>query len=76
MNDTILTNKKVEITGKNGGHIKICTYEPQAESVNLKKLHEAIKKEYGTINLIDILKEVELQIKFTEKLHTKRVEKI
>lgn len=71
LNDTILTNKKVEITNKNGGHIKISPYEPQAESVNLKKLHEAIKKEYGTINLIDILKEVELEIKFSENLHTK-----
>lgn len=71
LNDTIPTNKKVEISNRNSGHIKISPYEPQAESVNLKKLHEAIKKEYGTINLIDILKEVELEIKFSEKLHTK-----
>jgi TnpA family transposase len=71
LNDTILANKNVKITNKKGGRIRITPYEPQAESVNIKKLHEAIKKEYGTINLIDILKEVELQIKFTEKLHTK-----
>ena len=71
LNDTILANKKVKITNKNGGRIRITPYAPQAESVNIKKIHEAIKKEYGTINLIDILKEVELQIKFTEKLHTK-----
>ena len=71
LNDSIMTNKKVKITNKNGGHIKISPYEPQAESVNLSKLHEAIKKEYGTINLIDILKEVELEIEFSEKLYTK-----
>lgn len=71
LNDTIIANNKVKITDKNGGHIKISPYKPQAESVNLKKLHEAIKKEYGTINLIDILKEVELEIKFSEKLYTK-----
>ena len=71
LNDTIPSNKKVKIINRNCGHIKISPYEPQAESVNLKKLHEAIKKEYGTINLIDILKEVELEIKFTEKLQTK-----
>lgn len=71
LNDTILTNKNVKITDKNGGRIRITPYAPQAESANIKKLHEAIKKEYGTINLIDILKEVELQIEFTEKLHTK-----
>lgn len=71
LNDTILANKNVKIINKNGGRIRITPYAPQAESANIKKLHEAIKKEYGTINLIDILKEVELQIKFTEKLHTK-----
>ena len=70
LNDTILTNKKVVITSKNDGHIKISPYEAQAEPVNIKKLHQAIKQEYGTINLIDVLKETELQIKLTEKLNT------
>jgi hypothetical protein len=71
LNDTILSNKNVKIINKKSVRIKITPYAPQAESANIKKLHEEIKKEYGTINLIDILKEVELQIKFTEKLHTK-----
>ena len=57
LNDNIPYNKKVEIINKDGGHIKISPYDPQAEPVNIKKLHQAIKKEYGTINLIDILKE-------------------
>lgn len=70
LNDTVLKNDKVEITNKNGGHIKISPYDPQAEPVNIKKLHEEIKKEYGTINLIDVLKEAELQIGFTNKLHS------
>jgi len=70
LNDTILTNDKVEILSKNGGHIKISPYDPQAEPTNIKKLHEAIKKECGTINLIDILKESELQIEFTKMLHS------
>jgi hypothetical protein len=38
---------------KDGGHIKISPYDPQAEPVNIKQLHQAIKKEYGIINLID-----------------------
>lgn len=75
LNNTILTNKKVKIMHKNGGHIKISPYEPQAETINLKKLHMEIKKEFGSINLIDILKEVELEIKFSEKLQTKACRK-
>jgi TnpA family transposase len=70
LNDSILHNKKVEIINKDGGHITISPYEPQAEPVNIKKLHQAIKKEYGTINLIDILKESELQIEFTNLIRT------
>lgn len=70
LNDSILLNKKVEITKKNGGHIKISPYEPQAEPANIKKLHEAIKKEYGTIHLIDVLKESDLQIEFTHLMQT------
>lgn len=70
LNDSILKNKKVEIINKDGGHIKISPYEPQAEPVNIKKLHQAIKKEYGTINLIDILKESDLQIEFTNLMQT------
>src|SRR5206468_1788892 len=63
-------NKKVEILNKDGGHIKISPYEPQAEPVNIKKLHQEIKKEYGIINLIDILKESELEIEFTNLVQT------
>ena len=71
LNDNIPYNDKVEIISKDGGgHIKISPYEPQAEPVNIKKLHRAIKKEYGTINLIDILKESELQIEFTNLVQT------
>ena len=70
LNESIPSNKKVEILSKDGGHIKISPYEPQAEPVNIKKLHQAIKKEYGTINLIDILKESELQIEFTKLIQT------
>ncbi|PIZ05248.1 MAG: Tn3 family transposase [Gammaproteobacteria bacterium CG_4_10_14_0_8_um_filter_38_16] len=70
LNDTILENDKVEILDKNGGHIKISPYDPQAEPPNIKKLHEAIKKEYGTISLIDVLKESELDIGFTKKFHS------
>lgn len=70
LNENIPHNDKVEITNKDGGHIKISPYEPQAEPVNIKKLHQAIKNEYGTINLIDMLKESDLQIEFTNLMQT------
>jgi hypothetical protein len=70
LNDSIPHNNKVEIINKDGGHIKISPYDPQAEPVNIKQLHQEIKKEYGTINLIDILKESELQIEFTNLVQT------
>lgn len=76
LNDTLPTNEKVEILEKNGGHIKISPYEPQAEPANIKKLHEAIKKEYGTINFIDVLKESELQIAFTEHFHSSATKEV
>jgi hypothetical protein len=47
----------VKILPKNGGHIKISPYAPQAEPPNIKELPQEIKKEWKTINLIDILKE-------------------
>ena len=66
LNESISYNEKVEIISKEGGgHIKISPYDPQAEPVNIKKLHHAIKQEYGIINLIDILKECDLQMEFT-----------
>lgn len=71
LNETIPSNKKVEIINKDGnGHIRISPYDPQAEPVNIKKLHQAIKQEYGTINLIDILKECDLQMEFTNLMQT------
>ncbi len=70
LNDSIIDNEKVSILSKNNGHIKISPYDPQAEPTNIKKLHQTIKNEWSTINLIDILKEVELQVGFTDLFHT------
>lgn len=70
LNENIPHNTKVKIINKDGGHIKISPYNPQAEPVNIDKLHQAIKKKYGTINLIDLLKESDLQIELTNLIHT------
>ena len=70
LNSQITANKKVKITDKNGGHIKISPSEPQAEPPNIKKLHRAIRQEWSMTNLIDILKETDLQVGFTKQFHT------
>jgi hypothetical protein len=71
LNESITYNKKVEIINKDGnGHIKISPYDPQDDPFNIKKLHQTIKQEYGTINLINILKECDLQIGFTNLIQT------
>ena len=70
LNDSILSNKKVKIIDKKGGRIKISPYEPQADPPNIKKLHLAIRKKWPNLNLIDILKETDFQIGFTDKMHT------
>jgi hypothetical protein len=69
-NDTILRNDKVKILDKNGGHIKLSPYEPQAESVYLDTLQREINRRWSTINLIDILKETDLRVGFTQQFHT------
>ncbi len=70
LNDSIPTNSKVKITDKNGGSIKISPSAPQDPPHNIQCLYLEIQKKWSTINLIDILKEADLQIGFTERFHT------
>ena len=65
LNDNILDNKKVKITTKKGGRIKVSPYQSQDTPPTIQRLYQAIQKKWKTINLIDILKESELQIAFT-----------
>lgn len=52
----------VTISGKHrGGAIKFTEPEPQKEPKNLRKLKKAIRKKWGTVALIDILKEAALR---------------
>lgn len=52
----------VTISGKHrNGAIKFTEPEPQKEPKNLRKLKKAIRKKWGTVALIDILKEAALR---------------
>ena len=70
LNDTILSDDQVKILDKNGGHIKLTPSEPQAEPVYLDTLQREINRRWSTINLIDILKETDLRVGFTQQFHT------
>lgn len=72
-NDSILTNPKVKIiAGKSidESRIKLTPYEAQDEPLNIKILQQTINKRFPSINLIDILKETDFRVNFTEEFHT------
>lgn len=72
LNEHIVGNKKVKIIEKKdgGGRIKVSPSGPQAEPLNLKALQRAITSRWSTVNLLDVLKEADLRIGFTEHFHT------
>ena len=70
LNDTILSNNKVTILEKNNGHIKITPSGPQAGPTHLDALQLEINRRWSTINLIDILKETDFRVGFTQQFHS------
>jgi hypothetical protein len=71
LNDNIASNSKVKITGnKDKARIKISPSEPQIDPFYLSSLHQRINKRFGSVNLIDILKETDFRVNFTEHLNT------
>jgi len=67
LNTTIPTNEKVKIVQhKNGARFKVTPSAPQIEPKNILALHQEIQERWPNINLIDILKEVELRIGLTK----------
>ncbi|HLD95560.1 MAG TPA: Tn3 family transposase [Alphaproteobacteria bacterium] len=69
LNDTILTNKSVQIKDReNKGAIKITPYTPQEVPHNLHLLHKKIIERWGSLSLMDILTETDLRLGFSKKL--------
>ena len=63
-------NSKVSILNKGNGWIKLSPSEPQAEPVTLTKLKAEIMRLWPMINLLDILKESDLRLLFTDCFKT------
>lgn len=71
LNKSIVNNDKVKIkTSKANKNISISPSDAQEAPKNLEALQQEIIKRWSSINLIDILKECDLLINFTNKMET------
>lgn len=70
LNDTILSNDKLNIVNKNGGQFKLSPYQAQDEPENLIKLQRKIIERWSSINLLDVLKETEIRLNFSTCFNT------
>ena len=70
LNDDLPTNNKVKVLAALGGRIRLSPSEPQAPPVNLNMLHREINQGWSNITMLDILKEVDLQLEFTDQFQT------
>ena len=71
LNKSIVNNDKVNTkTSKVNKNISISPSEAQKEPKNIEALQKEIIKRWSSINLIDILKECDLLINFTDQMDT------
>jgi TnpA family transposase len=66
LNNTLSDNDAVEILPKGGGWIKVRAYTAQEEPINLRYLKSHIKQRWWMTSLLDVLKEVDLRVGFTD----------
>lgn len=68
LNDTIKANEQVKITTT--GKIKLTPLKPQATPVNLEKLGDELEERWPQTTILDIFKEAELRIGFTDEFYS------
>jgi (2Fe-2S) ferredoxin len=64
------TNAHVKVTDREGGWIKLSPLAAQAEPVHLARLKAEISQRWPMISLLDILKEADLRVHFTDHFQT------
>jgi len=69
-NDTLLSNPKVKLLEKQNGWIQLSPLTAQAEPRNLVRLKSALVERWSMTSLLDMLKEADLRIGFTQCLAT------
>ncbi|WP_253806498.1 Tn3 family transposase [Paenibacillus polymyxa] len=63
-------NEKVRITEKGNDWISLSPLEPQTEPVNLSRVKAELLRRWPMTSLLDILKETDLRVGFTEQFKT------
>jgi TnpA family transposase len=62
------SNRLVRITDKRGGSITVTPFEPQPEPLNVAALKAAVTATWPMTSLLDMVKETDLRLGFTEAL--------
>jgi TnpA family transposase/HPt (histidine-containing phosphotransfer) domain-containing protein len=66
LNDNLPDNDAVKILSKAGGWIKVRPYQAQEEPINLRYLKNHIQQRWWMTSLLDVIKEVDLRVAFTQ----------
>ena len=72
LNESIPSNDKVRILNKGKNRISISPLTAQAEPMNINKIKSELLSRWPMTNLLDILKETDLRIGFTDCFETQR----
>lgn len=70
LNDALPTNPAVEILPKQGGWIRLTPLSKQKEPTNLRYLKNQIKNRWWMTSLLDIVKEADFRVGFTDKFES------
>ena len=70
LNDGIPRNSKVKLSDRNNGWITLSPSAPQPEPQNLSRLKSEILRLWPMTSLLDVLKEADLRINFTDHFKT------
>lgn len=63
-------NSKIRISNKGNGWITVSPSDPQTEPVNLSKLKTEVMRNWPMTSLLDVLKETDLRLDFTDHFKT------
>ena len=70
LNESIPTNPHVHLLSKAGGWISLSPLPPQPQPQHLRLLKGELGTRWPMIELLDILKETDLRVRFTDRFHT------
>lgn len=70
LNDTLPANPTVEILSRSDGWIRVTPLPKQEEPANLRYLKQTIQQRWWMTSLLDIVKEVDLRVGFTDSFQS------